>query len=177
MKCYIFANKSKHLNLSIIVFSFLLLFTPEKKGTVYIVVFEDCPICIYMSKPLREIYKEYNSEFNFKLVFPHQMSNYKTAHLFKEKYGLKEFETIIDEDQILSKKLGATITPEAIVVNNQDKILYRGRINDAYYAPGRIRHASREHDLKNLLQNILSNTPINDNWNKAVGCYITYEKR
>lgn len=166
-----------NLNISFFLYALLFFLNNDKKATVYIVVFEDCPICIYMSKSLKEIHQEYSKEFNFKLIFPHQLSNYKTAQIFKEKYGLKDFETIVDEDQSLSKKLGATITPEAIVMDNKNQIIYRGRINDSYYAPGRIKHASREHDLKNVLNAIVSNLPINEKWNKAVGCYITYEKK
>ncbi len=146
------------------------------KPTVYIVVSEECPICIYMSKPLVELHQQYKDKVNFKLVFPQSLSNYKTMQLFKHKYSLEGFTSILDEDQSLSKKLGATITPEAIIENKDGQIVYRGRINDAYYAPGRLRRVSNQNDLTEAIESVLNDKPVPVPWPKAVGCYITYLK-
>jgi hypothetical protein len=129
-----------------------------------------------MSKPLGEIYAKYSDKVNFKMVFPLPLSNYKTMQLFKKKYALDGFTSILDEDQSLSKKLGATVTPEAIIENEKGQIVYRGRINDAYYAPGRLRRVSYKNDLIDAIEAVLNHKPIDEPWPKAVGCYVTYFK-
>ena len=104
---------------------------------VYVFIAEECPICNYMGKPLSQIAKKYDSNVSFHAVFPVRNSNYKTAQLFKEQYDMLSFETLLDKDHQIVKKLGATVTPEVVITDDQGEILYRGRINSAYYAPGK----------------------------------------
>lgn len=164
------------LTLICILLAAELSYSQKAKPKVYVIVSEECPICIYMSKPLIEIYEKYKSKVEFKLVFPSYLSNYKTMQLYKKKYNLNDIPGYLDEDQALSKKLGATVTPEAIVENEKGIVVYRGRINDAYYAPGRLRHAANKHDLADAIEALLNRKAIAAPWPKAVGCYITYVK-
>jgi hypothetical protein len=159
-----------------ILFAADLSFCQKAKPKVYVVISEECPICIYMSKPLNEIFEKYKSKVDFQLVFPLSLSNYKTMQLYKKKYNLSNIPGYLDEDQSLSKKLGATVTPEAIVENEKGVIVYRGRINDAYYSPGRLRHAANKNDLIDVIEAVLNRKSIATPWPKAVGCYITYIK-
>lgn len=141
--------------------------------TVYVIIAEECPICNYMGKPLSKIADEYKERVKFIAVFPLKNSNYKTIHLFKLKYGLEAYESLLDSDQQITKKLGASVTPEVIITRGDTEILYRGRINDSYYAPGKVKHRSRSNDLKSALDNIFSGIDVNKPWAPAVGCYIT----
>src|SRR5215203_5673974 len=121
-----------------ILFCFSALAANSQQWHVYVFIAEECPICNYMGKPLQEIAAKFQREVTFHAVFPLKNSNYKSTHLFKEKYGLLAFETLLDKDLILSKKFGATVTPEVVVTDENGSIYYRGRINSAYYAPGKM---------------------------------------
>ncbi len=64
-------------------------------------------------------------------------STVKSASSFKRKNKLALFTAKIDKDQSITKKMGATITPEVVITGADDSVLYRGRINDAYLEPGK----------------------------------------
>ncbi len=138
---------------------------------------EECPVCQYMSKSLAEVNNKYQGKVDFKLVFPQSLSDYKTMALWKKKYGLEAYKSVLDEDQSLSKKLGAKITPEAIIENSKGEIVYRGRINDGFFKVGKMRSAISSHDLDNAIAALLHKKTITTPWPKAVGCYITYLKK
>ena len=80
---------------------------------------------------------------------------------------------LIDRDQYFTKSVEATVTPEAVVTNEDGEVLYRGRISDAYRAPGKMKHGNRTNELKNILGELLTGKQIAD-WQPAVGCYITF---
>ena len=84
---------------------------------VYVFIAEDCPVCNYMGKPLQELAVKFQSAVTFHAVFPLKYSNFKTTHIFKEKYGMLSFETILDKELAITKKLGATVTPEAVITD------------------------------------------------------------
>jgi hypothetical protein len=129
-----------------------------------------------MGKPLSKLANEYEGSVNFYAVFPLRNSNYKTINIFKKKYNMESYESILDRDQSLTKKLGATVTPEAIITDNRGEILYRGRINDAYFAPGKVRHGARNNDLRKAINQLKANKEIKNPWPKAIGCFITFYK-
>lgn len=149
----------------------------EKNIDVYVFVAEECPICIYMANPLREAVKQFGDEVNFTAVFPNSKSSEKTAARFLEQYELAGFSSILDKDQSLTRHMGATVTPEVVVFDRgTDQIIYRGRISDAYLAPGRMKHGSRKNDLLEVLSSVKTGKPVPSNWPDAVGCFITFKK-
>lgn len=117
--------------------------------------------------------KKYESSVDFHAVFPLKNSNYKTTQLFKQQYDMLSFETLLDKDQSLTKKLGASVTPEVVVTDHQGVIHYRGRINSAYYAPGKMKHSSIKDDLDEALASLLAGKSVPKPWPLPVGCYIT----
>ncbi len=152
---------------------FTLSASAQKDLDVYVFIGEECPVCNFMGKPLRLIYEKYKDQADFHLVFPLKNSTYKTSQLFKEQYGLLAFETILDKDQKITKQLGASVTPEAIITDKAGCIKYRGRINSAYYAPGKMKHNSIKDDLDLALASLLKGQPAATPWPLPVGCYIT----
>jgi thiol-disulfide isomerase/thioredoxin len=140
---------------------------------VYVFLAEECPVCNYMGKPLSDIAKKYSSDVSFHAVFPLKNSNAKTAQLFKEQYDMMSFETVLDKNQTLAKDLGATVTPEVIVTNMDGEVYYRGRINSAYYAPGKMKHSGIRNDLDEALAALIAGQKVSQPWSPAIGCYIT----
>lgn len=140
---------------------------------VYVFLGENCPICNYMGKPLAAIAEKYADQVSYHAVFPVKNSHYKSAQLFKEQYGLQAYETLLDKDLSITKRLGATVTPEAVVTDEAGHILYRGRINSAYYAPGKMKHSSIKHDLDEALSKLLTSQDVPAPWPSPVGCFIT----
>ncbi len=141
--------------------------------TAYVFMAEECPVCNYIGKSLKKASLKYDGEVQFVAVFPQKMSNYKTASLFKKKYGLTKFSIELDHELKITNKYNATVTPEVVVVDQNDNILYQGRINNSYAAPGRMRHGKVTENLDLALASILDGKPISKPWPLPIGCYIT----
>lgn len=163
------------LLLSILFSTYILGFCQEnnKSITAYIFVAEECPICNANAKSLQKAAEMYSDQVDFIMVFPQKMSNYKTMALFSDKYELDQIKVVLDQDQSITKKYNAKVTPEVVIVNADDKILYRGRINDQYAAVGRMRHGKVKEELQKAIQLIINGNSVPKPWPKPIGCFIT----
>ncbi len=146
----------------------------QKKYSVYVFVAEKCPISIYMAKPLQEAFQEYKNEVDFYTVFPMRNSTNETAKKFLEKYKLNDFKIKLDNYQGFARKLEATITPEVVVLDEKGEVAFRGRISDAYKAPGKMKHGVRKNELMTVLKKVTKGEKVAQPWAHAVGCYITF---
>jgi hypothetical protein len=168
------------MNKLILFFAFLMLsvsvFSQRKPLTAYIAISEECPICIFMTKPLRELESQYRDSVDFKLIFPTALSNYKTMSQFKNKYRLTNFEIILDENQSLTKQLELTVTPEVVLINQDGNIVYKGRINDSFISPGKSKRTNITNDLQKAIDLWLTKKEKLSEWKNAVGCYITFRQ-
>jgi len=163
--------------LAIILFlGFSILGFSQNKYSVYVFVAEKCPISIYMVKPLQEVFQKYGNDVDFYTVFPLKNSTNKTAQQFLEKYNLTDFKIKLDNYQGFARKLGATITPEVIVLDDNGEIVFRGRISDAYKAPGKMKHGVRKNELIAVLDKLTNGEVVPEPWAHAVGCYITFHQ-
>ena len=79
---------------------------------------------------------------------------------------------IFDTKHRMVSALGATRTPEAVLVDAEGKILYRGRINNRYPELGKARRVITEHDLRAALSEATSGKPVTVSRTTAIGCYI-----
>lgn len=144
------------------------------KATAFVFVTNTCPIANAYQPRLRELQGEYGKRgIQFVEVYP-------VAALTKEDVVThrREFEIttacVLDPELSLAKRLGAKVTPEAIVVDRAGRVLYRGRIDDQHAALGKKRPLASQHDLANALQAIVADQPIAISETKPVGCIIRY---
>jgi hypothetical protein len=70
-----------------------------------------------------------------------------------------------------ARRLGASVTPEA-VVSDGVQIRYRGRIDDRYAGPGKMRQVVGQHDLVEVIEELLAGKKFPLRSRKAWGCYI-----
>ena len=75
------------------------------------------------------------------------------------------------KDGEASSRLGASRTPEVVVLDDRRRVRYRGRIDDRY-AVGSRRVAARSHDLVNALEALLAGREVARPLVEAVGCPI-----
>ncbi len=135
---------------------------------------EDCKICQFYTLKLKELHKEFASDkIVFRGIFPAKEAENEKLQAFKKAYKMP-FEMVNDKEQIITKELKATITPEVIVFNkSKNEIIYRGRIDDSYYKVGRRRNANRTNELFDVLTAITLNKKVETNNQPAIGCYIS----
>ena len=71
-----------------------------------------------------------------------------------------------------SDAVGANWTPEAVLVNPEGAVVYRGRVNDLYYALGKHRSTPRSSDLALAVEQALAGLEVNPAETDAIGCPI-----
>ena len=122
---------------------------------------------------LKKLYEKYASDdIIFEGIFPNESSTTLGIQRFKEKYQIP-FLLKKDEEQVLSLKFGAQITPEVVVYKTKDKkILYRGRIDNAYHQIGRRRRVVTTSELKDVLDALTCGLPVLTKNRPAIGCFI-----
>ncbi len=79
-----------------------------------------------------------------------------------------------DFDGAAAKALGATRTPQAIVLDSQQRLIYRGRIDDQLRLGGARPAASRE-DLKEALDDLLAGRALRVQATPVDGCLIEFD--
>ncbi|MBK9734955.1 MAG: redoxin domain-containing protein [Saprospiraceae bacterium] len=142
--------------------------------TVYIFLLDECRICQEISPEINQVYQNYKHKFGFLGVFPNFSSKQKGIDKFVKKYNIK-FNTTTDYFKRITNKYKATILPE-VVVYNEDKntILYRGAINDLFFAPGKRKHDIQNHYLMDALSQIDKGQNIVLKETQAIGCFINF---
>jgi len=145
----------------------------DSKAAALIFVTHDCPISNAYAPELYRLKEEYGSEgFKMMLVYVDPDVTEKEIRKHREAYSLSGYAAIVDKTHALVKEAGATVTPEAVVVLGDGTIAYRGRIDNMYPALGQRRRVITEKDLRNALDAVSANQPVEVSRTQAVGCYI-----
>ena len=138
-----------------------------------VLVFVDpqCPIANAYAPELRRIQAEYEPRgVAFALVYADPDRHEPEVRAHAAAFG-HTAPLVLDTEQSLAAHTGATMTPEACVLA-QGELVYRGRIDDRYFALGKQRAAPTTRDLRDALDAVLAGqTPARD-WKPAIGCYI-----
>lgn len=89
------------------------------------------------------------------------------------RYG---FPLLLDPHQVLVDLTGATVTPEAVVLSPDGKVLYHGRIDNRVEDFGKQRPQATEQDVRNALDAVLAGKPVARPATKSIGCAINRVK-
>lgn len=142
------------------------------KATVIVFLEPDCPISQKYTLLLRQLAKSFSSKnVNLLAVYPMPYIKAEKIKTFAQKYQLP-ITHLIDSRQKLTKLVGASITPEVFLLNNEGKIIYQGMIDNWFYSLGKSRSVITEHYLTDALASYLAEKPIMVSKTTAVGCDI-----
>lgn len=166
------------INLLFVIFSSIIpnsaLEANSPDYTVYIFLSEDCPICRYYVHDINELHDKFESaEINIVGIFPNFSSKPEKINSFVKEYQLS-ISTKTDYFKKISTRLGATKTPEVIITNESNSIIYKGRIDNAFAALGKRRRVVTEHNLDDILTQLKNGTQIPYTAIETIGCYINY---
>ena len=79
---------------------------------------------------------------------------------------------LYDETQNVAKMFKAECTPEFYLFNNNNKLVYRGRLDSS--SPGNNKEITGE-DLRNSIEVSLKNEKINQNQFPSMGCNVKWK--
>jgi hypothetical protein len=145
---------------------------PANRLSVIVFLEPTCPIANRMAPELSRISKKYSEKgvaFFFSYVGPDVTLGAASDHARERAFTGVSFG---ERKSGLVQAVGATITPEAAVVDRAGRVLYRGRINDLYVDHASTRAKITRHDLRLALDEALAGRPISVPVTMAVGCFI-----
>lgn len=142
------------------------------KATVIIFLSPECPLCQSYTLTVNNLIKDYSSQkIDFVGVVPGKDDAVADIKKYIRSYKAS-IRVLRDEDNKLVKYLGASITPEAFVIDKNGKIVYSGRIDNWAYELGKKRKIITEHNLKDAIESVLHNQSVKVTKTRAVGCFI-----
>ena len=144
----------------------------DAKAAVLLFLSTDCPISNALSPEINRIVADYTHRgVRFWIVHPDPSLSAQSARAHAREFGYT-CPVLLDDQRQLVARLGPKVTPEAIVLAPGDAVAYRGRINDAYVDLGQRRAAPTSHDLRNVLDALLTGKSVPIPQTPAIGCPI-----
>ena len=143
-----------------------------KQPAVLFFITHDCPVANKMMPEMRRIAKDFGGKAQFTLVYADPELDPKMLAKHQTDFTLAQINSVHDRKHQLVRAVGATVTPEAVVVLANGVIAYRGRINNFYEDFGKPRRVITRHDLRDALTALLAGQPVPQPRGKAIGCFI-----
>ncbi|MFN0120886.1 MAG: redoxin domain-containing protein [Blastocatellia bacterium] len=143
------------------------------KAAVLFFILRDCPVSNRFAPEIARLVRDYERKsLRFYLVHVDAEATAEQIAAHAREYKLPRAPLLHDRKQQLVAAVGATVTPEVAVIGKDGAIVYRGRINNLYEAPGKPRRVVTAHDLRNALDAVLQNRAVPLARTTAIGCYI-----
>jgi len=131
----------------------------------------DCPIANRYAPEIRRIYEEFDDRVTFWLVYVSDHGQISDLTDHHDSFGFP-MQGVRDLNNALVQVTGVTVTPEVAVYDTNQKLRYRGRIDDRYVEFGVTRSTASTHDLRSVLARLVAGERVSYSETRAVGCYI-----
>lgn len=147
-------------------------FAPTAPVIVVLFASTDCPISNRYAPEVRRLYERFAPRgVVFRLVYPNPDDGPARIRDHLQAYGYPTT-ALRDPRHDLVRAVGATVTPEAVVVDASRRVRYRGRIDDRYQDLGVDRLVPTTHDLAEAIEAVLDDRPVPVPVTRAVGCLL-----
>ena len=146
------------------------------KPSLIMVICNHCPYVIHYHEELKRMNNDFGDSINFLAINSNDIINYPQdgPDQMKELFLNLElsFPYLFDETQDIAKVLRAECTPEFYLYDNNDMLVYRGRMDNS--SPGNDIEVSGN-DLRNACSNLLKGVPIPSDQHPSMGCNIKWK--
>jgi thiol-disulfide isomerase/thioredoxin len=154
------------------------LFAPAGKGNVLVFVATDCPISNAYAPEVQRLCARYRANgIACVLVYEDLKPGADDVRRHLAEYRYRDVQAIIDGDRTIARRAGATVTPQAVVIDRAGAVRYRGRVDNFYAALGKPRRRATVHDLRDALDAMLAGKPVPHPETEALGCYISFARQ
>ena len=148
------------------------------RGTVSAFVFTsvDCPVANAMAPQMRRTFEMARSlGVRTYLVYPREDLDADEIDAHAVDYQL-DATAVADPAKHLVEELGATVTPEGVVIeyvsDDRYEVRYRGRLSDLYPSIGNRRDEASTHEFREAIRAVCDRQPVPSPWFPAIGCMI-----
>jgi peroxiredoxin len=143
----------------------------DKKAVVVVFVDTECPLANIYVPTLVDLHKEYADKgVQFLAINSSQQDSFISVSAHAQEREIP-FPVLKDFDHRAADALGATRTPEAVLLGADRVVRYRGRIDDQY-GLGFRREKPTSQDLKNAIDQLLAGETIATAETEVSGCPI-----
>ena len=148
-----------------------------EQATVIMFICNHCPYVIHINDQLVKLANDYSKEgVGFIAISSNDVSKYPADSPEKMKenaISLKyPFPYLYDESQEVAKAFDATCTPDFFLFNSENKLVYRGQIDDSRPGNGIPTSGS---DLRNAIDSVIYNRNLAAPQKPSVGCGIKWK--
>jgi hypothetical protein len=148
-------------------------FAPRGKANILFFISHDCPISNSYAPEVQRICSHYGGKgVGCLLVYEDLNLAVSSARKHFLDYQYRGIPAVIDGLRKLATKANASVTPQAVVIDPQGNVRYRGRIDNFYSDFGKSRRQVTVHDATDALDDLLAGRPVANPETKAFGCYI-----
>lgn len=148
-----------------------------EKGTLVMFLCNHCPFVHHVVEEIVMIANDYRVQgigivaisSNDVVNYPQDSPELMTEFAFENKF---EFPYLYDETQEVAKAFDAACTPDFFLFDNQDKLVYRGQLDDSRPGNGIPLSGS---DLRGAIDGVIYNRIINSNQKPSLGCNIKWK--
>lgn len=148
-----------------------------EKGTVVMFICNHCPFVKHVNDEMVRLCNDYHvTGFGFVAINSNDIVKYpddspENMTLTSEENNYP-FPYLFDETQEIAKTFNAACTPDFYVFDTELKLVYRGQLDNS--RPGNMIQVNGR-DLREALDNILSNSPQRKDQQPSVGCNIKWK--
>ena len=149
------------------------IFKPASTANVLVFVTSDCPISNGYAPAIQQLCAAYEKRGVSCSLFYEDAAIEPAAvrkHLSEFRY--RGLTAVIDRNGAVARQAGATVTPQAVVVDANGQVRYSGRIDNKYVELGQQRRVVTEYNLEDALDAVLEGRAVANPQTTAVGCYI-----
>lgn len=157
----------------------IVSFTDVKgeKGTLVLFICNHCPFVHHVINEVVMIANDYRVQgigvvaisSNDTVNYPQDSPQLMTEFAFENNF---EFPYLYDENQEVAKAYNAACTPDFFLFDNQNKLVYRGQLDES--RPGNGIPLSGN-DLRGAIDGVIYNRIINPNQKPSLGCNIKWK--
>ncbi len=151
----------------------------EFKNKAMLIVFmcNHCPYVKAKTKALNEIYDKFKNDIVMIGINSNDPTNYsddsfENMKKFANEKGIK-FTYLVDETQEVAKKYGAVCTPDPFLFDQERKLVFHGRIDNAMSPEDTV----TEKTMINNIEKLLSGKKIEKDFDPSMGCSIKWKSQ
>ena len=139
--------------------------------SVFVLLSPECPLCKNYSTVLNKINGQFAGDLSVYGIVPGKAYSAKEINKFIKDYKIN-FSIYVDSKKELTTYIKGTVTPEAILMNQQGEVIYRGAIDDWVSALGKKKLIVSKEYLKTAITQYLQNQTVSIKTVEPIGCLI-----
>ena len=145
------------------------------KGLLIIFMCNHCPYVKAKIEAIKEIHEKFNENIavvginsNDSVEYPDD--SFENMKKITNEKGIK-FDYLVDEKQYVAKRYGAVCTPDPFLFDEDRKLIFHGRIDNAMNPDA----TATENTMQDNLKKFLAGEKIEKDFDPSIGCSIKWK--